>query len=280
MNLIRHSMGYVVPREREILDHSFLSAFTALEKLVNHFRRTANLSELIEPRLWPRFHAAMRNAAGDWLKSHTTLPGERRDLVYQKLGELNRPSFSSVFDRLVAHYTLSVSDLWPVASSDGRPALAEIRNRMIHGHPIRATEHEPIAYAIDHLRWTVRPRTHRRWHRRGPGFCGSDGRGSGGSMRPRWGTRHPSNQRPEEAGSTFGAGKRRPSFAACLLAFNEERFHTSLRRVRSSSRQQDVRDRAAHLGRSPQHVDVETIGQHRAPTPEGPVHGPGEPDPE
>jgi hypothetical protein len=147
---IRQALYGALAAQQTGLEPSILSMFAGLESLILFFRRTANLEFTLPATDWQTFESDLRT----WLKKHHSLsedPAKRR-LMYDKLKELNRPSFAQTLERLIAACAVDVSDLWPVCEPGG---LLDIRNRIIHGEVIVPKQHRPLAAAKQHLQWLL-----------------------------------------------------------------------------------------------------------------------------
>jgi hypothetical protein len=90
-----------------------------------------------------------------WLKQHPVLAKEtaKRALIYEKFRELNRFPLSHVFGKFCEHYSLDLSDLWPVIGKHAEWPLTEIRHRLVHGDPFPNRPVEALACAQAHLSW-------------------------------------------------------------------------------------------------------------------------------
>jgi hypothetical protein len=137
------------PAIREI---SFLSLYAALESILTHFRRQDEF-EILDLKKFGELERALRK----WLRQHPSLATEpaRRGLIYEKLRELNRFPFSSVFRKFCEDHSVNLSDLWPVIGPHEEWPLLEIRHRLVHGDPFASCPEEALACAQSHLAWTV-----------------------------------------------------------------------------------------------------------------------------
>jgi hypothetical protein len=118
-----------------------------LESLVLYWSRARGREHLLSKKESRALRRAVRGALTKHVRSK-----EKRTLVEQKLGELERPAVGVAFHRACRQAKIAVDDLWPLDSQDG-VGLIRIRNRFSHG------EHVPynpgLEIAGDHLQWTV-----------------------------------------------------------------------------------------------------------------------------
>lgn len=120
---LRRALDYIVPDENDTIESSYIMLYAALETIVLFFRREENLEFIFsDPSEWDQLRKDMQQ----WLKSHPTLSndGAKRSLVYEKLPELMRMSFSSAFKQFCRQYSVDLSDLWPVVGNSGGVSLS------------------------------------------------------------------------------------------------------------------------------------------------------------
>ncbi|HSS21300.1 MAG TPA: hypothetical protein VLL54_14595 [Pyrinomonadaceae bacterium] len=134
------------------LEISFVGLFAALESVLTFFRRQ-NDYDILEPEVF----ASLQQDLKKWLKQHAALAHEsaKRALIYEKFRELNRFPFSHVFNKFCEHYSLDLTDLWPLVGKHADWPLTEIRHRLVHGDPFVSRPPEALACANLHLTWTV-----------------------------------------------------------------------------------------------------------------------------
>ena len=175
---LRRSLHFIIPNKNETLESQFISLFTALEMIVLHYRKNNGLEEVLSSKAFAEF----RDGLGKYiknldltvfledeikeLKSNLTneneinekikkLVREKRKLIKQKLGELNRVSFSEALIEFCNYFDgkLALSDLWAIKGKNN--GLAEIRNKLVHGEHFTEKQITALWYASEHLRWTV-----------------------------------------------------------------------------------------------------------------------------
>ena len=143
------------------MKYTFIRLFSAIETLVTFFRKKHNLATVIPTEEWPKIRKKLEKYVSKCLKTEGSLDGnenkEKRDLIYQKVGELNRISFNVVFKKFCEQYAVNLDDLWPVCDSKDGISLSDIRNKLIHGETFAKTNAEflPLIIAESHLKWTV-----------------------------------------------------------------------------------------------------------------------------
>lgn len=134
------------------LEISFISLYAALESLLTFFRRQGQF-EILSDEEFGNLERELRK----WLRQQPALAAApvKRGLIYEKIRELNRFSFSFVFGKFCEHYSIDLSDLWPLIGAHADWPLLEIRHRLIHGDPFEQRPEEALACARAHLTWTV-----------------------------------------------------------------------------------------------------------------------------
>jgi hypothetical protein len=85
----------------------------------------------------------------------TIIVDEKKTLMKQKLSELNRVSLGAAFEEFCKHYSVHLTDLWPVVKSDSGMSLNDVRNKLVHGEHFGPDQYEALNFAELHLRWTV-----------------------------------------------------------------------------------------------------------------------------
>lgn len=151
---LRRALDYVVPDEHDTIESSYIMLYAALETLVLFFRRKENLEFIFsDPAEWDQLSKDIQK----WLKSHPTLSGDsaKRSLVYEKLPELMRVSFSSAFKKFCTEHSVDLSDLWPVVGNSGGVSLSSIRNNLVHGEVYDHRHYGALMGAREHLMWSV-----------------------------------------------------------------------------------------------------------------------------
>lgn len=152
-DLLRQVLHGLVFDGNAVLEDSFVRLYSAVETLVLLFRRSYVLEEVLLPYRWKELNKELRK----FLKSpNLNLSSNERRLMYEKLPELNRVSFTTALSGLVSKYSVKLSDLWPLVSAEPNAiSLADIRNRLVHGYEINREERSAMVIALAHLRWTV-----------------------------------------------------------------------------------------------------------------------------
>jgi len=150
-DLLRQALQGLIFDGDSILEDSFIRLYSAVETLVLLFRRKCALEEVLLVNRWMELKKELRK----FLKSRNLSPNERK-LMYEKLPELNRVSFTTALGKLLSKYSVELSDLWPLASAGPNTiSLSDIRNRLVHGDRINREERNAMVIALAHLRWTA-----------------------------------------------------------------------------------------------------------------------------
>src|SRR6267142_3035919 len=91
------------------------------------FRRQQNL-ELIIPQgnKWKKVRRGLKKYIDEI--ELPEIDNSKRQLIKDKLSELNRVSFDKAFARFCDHYSVRLEDLWPVTSKERGVSLSQIRN--------------------------------------------------------------------------------------------------------------------------------------------------------
>ncbi len=152
-DLIRQAVHRAIRRGDGTIESNYLILYSAFETLILFSCRNFENEFILSRPDWKEF----RKDIEDFITSHPQFSEdkERRKLVYEKLLELNRVSFSSAFDRFCQHFNVDLSDLWPVVDLKDGISLADIRNKLIHGDILNPLEGRALISAKENLRWVV-----------------------------------------------------------------------------------------------------------------------------
>jgi len=156
-DLIRQAIQCIISvnQENKTFENAFFTLYSALESLTLHFRRINQLEEILPPEQWTN----LENELKKWIKNHQLLNNDKnkdkRAFIYEKLPELNRISFLTVFTQFCNYYSVDLSDLWPVIKNSKGISLSEIRNKLIHGETFNSLQLEALTIAKEHLQWIV-----------------------------------------------------------------------------------------------------------------------------
>jgi hypothetical protein len=157
---LRRAINFVLPKAGETVDSRFVSLYSALEMLVLHFRRERGL-ELIVPEnnVWRKIRRNLISAleAEPLLDRYPDCPEEpdRRELIAEKLSELNRIAFAHAFEKFCEHHSVQLQDLWRVTGSADGVSLTTIRNKLVHGEVFDSRHYTALGTAMTHLLWIV-----------------------------------------------------------------------------------------------------------------------------
>lgn len=151
-DMLRQAIYRAVPREGQTVESQFLTLYSALETMVSIFSKERQSEYVLDDANWTRLRSELQG----WLKEQPQLESkEKRQLIYQKLNELNRISFGTAFSRFCDSYGIDLKDLWPVTAYAEGPSLSAIRNNLIHGEHFKRSQLDALAVARDHLQWVV-----------------------------------------------------------------------------------------------------------------------------
>lgn len=154
-DLIRHAIQCVnsVHSEGKTIENSFITLYSAIETITLHFRRMKQLEFVLSQEQWSQFQDDLKK----WLKNHPLISDdkEKRACIYNKLPELNRIPFPNAFTQLCEHYSVDLSDLWPISNNPDGISLADIRNKIVHGDTFNPLQFRAVICAKEHLIWTI-----------------------------------------------------------------------------------------------------------------------------
>lgn len=153
-DFIRQAIYRTFPNEVLNLENTFISLYSALETVVLYFRHIQQLETTLSATEWKSLEKRLQK----YLKQKG-LPGddnkENRALIYEKLPELNRVSFSTAFAKFCQQYGVEFHDLWPIVNQREGISLSGIRNRLVHGETFNPLEQEALWTARSHLKLII-----------------------------------------------------------------------------------------------------------------------------
>jgi len=102
---VRRALNYAIPTKGETLESEFIGLYAALESLLSFFRDKEHF-EILSVEDFGRLEGELKK----WLKSNPLLEhkSEKRKLIYEKIRELNRISFATVFKRFCSQYSVEI----------------------------------------------------------------------------------------------------------------------------------------------------------------------------
>ncbi len=135
------------------VESEYLSYYAAIENLVNGYRDMCNLNYNLDNDSWKQFTKDLKA----FIKKHDSFKDdkEKREVIYEKVQELNRVSFGTAFNSFCSFYQIDLSDLWPLGGSQVKHSLTKVRNRLIHGGRFEKEEFDALICAKTHLQWTL-----------------------------------------------------------------------------------------------------------------------------
>ena len=150
------AIGKTGYREYSSLESEYLSYYSALENLVNGYRDSFNFHYILEDDSWKRFSKDLKAfiKAHDFFKTEEDNNTRKRQFMSEKISELNRVSFGTVFKSFCDFYNIDLSDLWSLGGGVST-SLSTIRNRLIHGGRFEREEYDAVICAKSHLKWTL-----------------------------------------------------------------------------------------------------------------------------
>ncbi len=134
------------------LESAFIAQFAGLENLLNAYAK--GKSGILPAHKWKPFNAQLR----EFIKGHASFKADKtkRELLYNKLGELNRPALSAVLKAFVTKEKINLDSLWPVTEPPGDSvSLYQIRNQIVHGRILPHSGYRALMVAQFHLQWVL-----------------------------------------------------------------------------------------------------------------------------
>lgn len=153
------AIGKVAYREYSSLESEYLSYYSALENLINGYRDAHKFHYILEKNNYKIFSKNLKF----FIKNHDLFKdnnqeesrSKKRQLIYEKIAELNRISFGTAFKAFCEFYQVDLHDLWSLGGGEVSTSLTKIRNRLIHGGRFERAEYDAVICAKTHLKWTV-----------------------------------------------------------------------------------------------------------------------------
>ncbi|MBC3863309.1 hypothetical protein H8K32_14475 [Undibacterium jejuense] len=150
---LRSALHATVTSKSKTIENSFLSLFAALETLVSDFRKSENMEFVLPEIEWKKLRDYLQCCIKK--SSDPELISDQRATIYKKLNELNRVSLRDAFEAFCKKYSINLTDLWPIFSTNGILGLSDVRNKLIHGDPFPENLIQPLSIANENLRYTV-----------------------------------------------------------------------------------------------------------------------------
>jgi hypothetical protein len=136
----------VAGSEAKHVEEKFTSLFLALERIKDLFARSNTAYNQILAD--PEFHSLTRNIC-DLVRQNVDSKG-RRKLFYEKVRELNRPSFLSVLEAFLQKQDILWKDLYPTNATF---SLIKTRDKLFHSSDI--IDHQELILELYRLRALV-----------------------------------------------------------------------------------------------------------------------------
>jgi hypothetical protein len=154
--LIRQAIYVVINSEKQIIESSFVSLYSAIENIVLFYRRLKKLEFVIAKSDWIKLRKCLKKYIKEYSKEHLIFDDkEKRKLLYEKLDELNRISFSTVFNKICEEYHIDLKDLWPLVENADGVSLSDIRHKLVHGDIFNPSQYRGLLAARKHLQWIL-----------------------------------------------------------------------------------------------------------------------------
>ncbi len=150
---LRHALNSAIPYTDTTLESSYLRKFAGLETLILDFRRSENLEFILPRENFTDFRVHIENSIKSF--NQPKLDKQQKASLYSKIPELNRISLREAYEAFRKHYSVDLSDLWPLFGSKKLVGLTDIRNKLIHGDPFPQNLHDSLAIANLHLAFTL-----------------------------------------------------------------------------------------------------------------------------
>ena len=156
-DLLRSAIYPATQDDDRTVESSYLTFFSSLETLVLLSRRIDNAAPILNPDEWKEFRKELETFIKDHKKFSGNKPKhkQRRKLIYEKVPELNRISFSTAFNNFCQEYSIDLHDLWPVTDRTDGLCLFDIRNMLTHGEALTREQEIALSTAKIHLQWIV-----------------------------------------------------------------------------------------------------------------------------
>lgn len=151
--LLRQAVYKAIGGGNTTLENDYLSLYSALENIVLLYRKNREMESIIPSAGWITFENEIKGFIKNCFSGEKHK--EKRKLIYEKLPELNRVSFSTVFTDFCEHYNVDLQDLWPVIDRKEGISLSDIRHKLVHGDIFNRRQQRALISAREHLRWVV-----------------------------------------------------------------------------------------------------------------------------
>ena len=140
----------LTPQMEAVLEHDFLSVFSALEEILLQYRRQAGLEFVLPETEWGVLRSAIKKQIKD-----SVADKKARKRLYQKLDEINRLSIAESFSMFASNHDVDLADTWPLFETADGVSLYELRNWLAHGEPLPREVEDHLWVARSHLRWIL-----------------------------------------------------------------------------------------------------------------------------
>ncbi|MDD2902200.1 MAG: hypothetical protein PHU44_07165 [Syntrophales bacterium] len=154
-DLLTLSIYKAIDHSEGALEASFMTLFSAIENIVLFFRRNYQLEYSLPPEHWNNFKTYLKDYIKNYLKDKLKLEAQKRKFIYEKIEELNRIPFASVFKEFCSIYSINLEDLWPLTDTNKGISLTNIRNKIVHGESFNPIQFRALMAAHQHLKWIL-----------------------------------------------------------------------------------------------------------------------------
>jgi hypothetical protein len=153
---IRQAIYHVIDLEKQFIGNSFVSLYSAIENILLFYRRSKALEYVIANSDWIDLKKQLKKHIKEYLREHLNINDKgKRKLFYEKLDELNRISFSTVFNKMCEEFCIELGDLWPLVDKMDGVSLSDIRHKLVHGDIFNPPQYRALLAATKHLQWIL-----------------------------------------------------------------------------------------------------------------------------
>jgi hypothetical protein len=144
---------YGLRLSKSTLEYSFISLFASLESIITSFKKSKDIDRIFSKLEWNPFKEELKTC----LKSIGIIKDDKtkRTLLYEKMDELNRPSFKHGIKTLIDTYGIPLEGIWPIFRENNEISLLDIRNCLVHGEKFSNFNDSALHVAYIHLNWVV-----------------------------------------------------------------------------------------------------------------------------
>jgi len=167
-DIIRRAIFPLLTEAKISTESQFLILFSCLESILSYHKKNKQFENIIEEEDFKSIRGLIQGELKDLFSNCSKnnisekqveilkkYDSNKRAMVYQKISELNRPSFKMILDDFCNEYSLDLKDLWSITESNQGISLTQIRNKLIHGDALNFNQHKSLIIAYEHLKTVV-----------------------------------------------------------------------------------------------------------------------------